>query len=113
MAADEHPDPTPGEEGVIQTPADARMAASAVRRRWPIPPSMRQEMIDAAIAMIRSGDAKAKRAGMQLLERCEAQNQADEERAEKYGRLDAGKATESVEVTDLRIPPPRAIDQKE
>lgn len=76
---------------------EARLTSRAVRERWPIGKDERAAIIASMNEIIRTGNRRAKTAAARVLVQMEAQNQSDEQTAEKYGRLDAGKATENVE----------------
>ncbi len=88
----------------------ARVLGRAVNERWPIGAADRVALIAQLNDIVRNGNRRAKTAAARVLVQMEAQNQTDSQQAEKYGRIDAGKATESSIVTDLRVPPPRALD---
>lgn len=86
-----------------QTPAELRLAARAIKQRWPVRESLKKKIMrdieDNYEAMTSKERSGARRAAIAA----EAQNQADEHLALKYGRIDDGKDTESVRERHLEV----------
>jgi hypothetical protein len=105
--------------------ADINLIASAVRRRWPVPPETAAVVIDRLTKIVQKqtvgvmtkegpadlegpADANAN-AAARVLVAMEAQNQADDHLDDKNARLDAGKATENT-VTEVKVRVPGLND---
>lgn len=83
---------------------DARLIASAIRRRWPIPDRLKALLIEKAEACLEVADNTRDVAALgKLLTAAESQNQADEHLADKNSRIDSGKATEAHVVVNLEF----------
>ena len=83
-----------------------QLYSRALRERWPIPESVRAEVVKEAQALLRVDNPAVRSRAMAVLLQADALNQADAHLADRNGRLDAGKATERVGVETLILRKP-------
>lgn len=93
------------EEPPHQQRSDTRLLERALKARWPIP-NERREAITQKLADLAAGDETKPRtriSAARALKEMDSLNQGDEHTAEKYGRIDAGQATELIEGIEITV----------
>ena len=84
--------------------SDCKMVRSAMARRWPVTPAIRQKVVDRMLGVVDGTNDQNAIAASKTILTADAMSQADEHLEQKTERLDEGKATELVVIQS----PPRA-----
>lgn len=102
----ESPEPSGGLGGSLDPtkPSDRRLIRLAMREGWPVDERVKAKVVKLTVAAMESA-AKEKNARdvagcARVLVAADVANQKDVHEMEKYDRIDAGKATESVLLID-------------